>query len=340
VNECPNNRIAHPLVRGGHARIGGTAPPGNLEGTVGTIVDVLSGTIRTILPPTVAFTRSVTSFYSALPKDAILAQAGLVYCFTGGYYPTLFAAVQAAHHCGWNVMVQAIDDLTDEATKAIDASVKDDNNKFFSSSENSREVFRRKTMIVLKTVDPVKINQAVGAMYTTWLGVSSVLEKEFARTITLSMTISGYLQPVIEFVLAPPVYMCVDEDYHKWVPVIVGWGCKAAAMSVAWRIQRVLSAATSSIAGGLMFSRACLRMLHKKGWRLWGAIHPDDTKMAIDEVVGVLVAGLGLWSQIHVQMGRGFSFTVPFPFNLVTWPFDFAERWIQWQITKDLKKKT
>jgi hypothetical protein len=121
--------------------------------------------------------------------------------------------------------------------------------------------------------------------------------------------------------------MVVPEDYHQWVPVIVGWICKAAAMSVAWRIQRVFTCYTSAITGGLMFSRAVMRMLHKR----FGILQDDNQESPIDEVFGLAIAGLGMYSQV----GNGFDFEVPYPLSLVLWPFDWAEKWIQWRITKD-----
>jgi len=45
-----------------------------------------------------------------------MAQAGLVYCFASGYFPTLFAALQAVEHCGWQVAVSALEILTDLMT--------------------------------------------------------------------------------------------------------------------------------------------------------------------------------------------------------------------------------
>ena len=92
----------------------------------------------------------------------------------------------------------------------------------------------------------------------------------------------------------------IPTDYHKWVPIILGWFCKgenmlrvgtqfdcismrrmhppsfltpmepalhtAFAMSIAWYIQAVLSAVTSGIRGGLMFSRNMLDFAHGRGW--------------------------------------------------------------------------
>jgi hypothetical protein len=302
-----------------------------LDNTVSVALKVLTTGCRTILPLVVATVRAVTTFYAALPVDAILAQVGLVYCFAGGYYPTLFAAVQAAQHCGWEVMVDAVDDLAEEAVAAIQAC----DFQFSRGAEpkKAHEIFTEKTKIVLATIDPMKINEAVAALYTTWMGVSTVLEKEFAETIALSITIADYIRPVINFVLAPPVSRCIPPEYHKWVPIVLGWACKAAAMSFAWRIQRVLTAYTSAIAGGLMFSRSIFRMLRKRGIRLFGLIPEDSDKSYLDEIVGFTVAAFGLYSQI----GDGFDFDIPFPLSLVTWPFGLAERWIQWQITNKVE---
>lgn len=304
-------------------------PLSSLDKTIRMAMQVLLTTGRLVLPPVVRVTQTVLQFYVALPKDLIIAQAGLVYCFAGGYFPTLFAAIQAAEQCGWEIMVQAIDDLASEGSAAIRAC--DSTGWFTNEQQSSRQLILEKTKIVLQTIDPVKINQAMAALYTTWMGVSTVLEREFARTITLSISIADCIRPTANFLFAPIAYRLVANEYHQWVPVILGWGCKAAAMSVAWRIQRVLTAYSSAIAGGLLFSRSIFRWLRKRGFRFFGIIPEDCSKSSIDEIFGILLAALGLYSQI----GNGFSFTIPFPLNLVTWPFELAERWIEWQITKE-----
>lgn len=134
--------------------------------------------------------------------------------------------------------------------------------------------------------------------------------------------------------MAGPVYFCVPTEYHLWVPVCLGWITKALAMQVAWRIQRVLTASTSAVMGGLMFSRAIRRMIQNRGMRRLGVRqnNDDDDETLFDEFLGFIVAAAGL----YVQLGDGtFNPTVKFPFTLVTWPFHIAEHWIQWQITKD-----
>jgi hypothetical protein len=175
-------------------------------------------------------------------------------------------------------------------------------------------------------------------LYTTWLGVSAVLEKEYARTISLAMTLAHYFEKITHWVLEPPVRLCVSKDYHKWIPVILGWTCKGLAMNVAWRIQRVLTAATSAMTGGLMVARACFRMLAKNKVTVFGKVliseSAETEATMFDEVLGFLIAGIGFYTQIVTQYQNGFSFEVPFPISLVTWPFDWLEKWIQWYITK------
>jgi hypothetical protein len=174
------------------------AIPKNVIKFVATVTQVLIQCGNVVLPPVVAIISLVVNFYRALPKDAIVAQVGLVYCFAGGYYPTLFSSLSAAQQFGWHVMVAALQDLTLEAIAVIRALEEHEAktsslSSFFTSSGDNKSralLFRQKTGVVLATVDPVKINQAAGALYTTWLGVSSVLEKEYARVITLSLTMA------------------------------------------------------------------------------------------------------------------------------------------------------
>jgi len=332
-----SDRICQALARsrgGGavtpwHQRVGGDHLD-NVVRIVGTATQLAISCGRMVLPPTIRLIGAVVSFYRSLPQDAILAQIGLVYCFAGGYYPTLFSSLQAARHCGLDIVISAIQDLSDEAVKVIEATADIPRGDF-----NRQDLFLYQTNIVIKTVDPVKINQAAGALYTSWLGISAVLEKEYARVISLSLTMSYYLELGASWILERPVKLVVPKEYHKWVPVVIGWTCKGVAMRIAWRIQRVLTASTSAIFGGVLFARATLRMLHRRGFKLFGWIDETGRYSHLDEIIGFTVAGIGFYTQMQTQFANNFSFEVPFPLSLVTWPFDWAEKWIQWSITRN-----
>jgi hypothetical protein len=139
-------------------------PSGNLEKTVESIVEIITGVLRTVIPPVVACARVTIRFYRSLPVDFIIAQIGLVYCFAGGYYPTLFAALTAAQQCGWQTMLYALEDLIEEATIAIEAASREVSNK----AQSYRDAVTRKTMVVLAAIDPVKVSSSRSyTSYTT-----------------------------------------------------------------------------------------------------------------------------------------------------------------------------
>jgi hypothetical protein len=329
---------------------------------IGTITQLLISMGKVVLPSIFVSIKTIVKFYNSLPMDAITAQIGLVYCFLGGYYPTLFSSLQAAKYCGWSIMVGAVTDLTNEAIKVIDEI--DEQQTRSDIFYNRKDLYLQQTNIVLKTVDPMKINQAAGALYTTWLGISTVLRQEYARVINLSLTLASGIERISYFILQVPLNIITPKDYQKWVPAIIGWISKGIAMRLAWRIERVLTASTSAIAGGAMFARSIIRMFHnnnnfkrlfsgKKKKKKYHSYSDDDDIINIDEddiddeegntrrqpslvenMIGITVGGIGFYTQIEHQYKNNFSFEIPFPLSLVTWPFDLAEKWIQWYITK------
>jgi hypothetical protein len=345
-------------------------PSSSFVRVLGTITQLLISMGRFVLPTLVGTVKGVVSFYRALPIDAITAQIGLVYCFLGGYYPTLFSSLQAAKYCGWRIAVRAISDLTDEALAVMDeledAGFYDDS--FGNEHHIKKNMLFQQTHIVLKTVDPQKINVAASALYTTWLGISAVLRREYARVINLSLTLAEGIETAGNILLAPALKLVTPKDYQKWVPVLLGWAAKAASMRIAWRIERVLTAATSAIAGGAMVARSLTKLWRKRretrqdrkarrrqrraesslvvaelGPNKYadiqysddGYVEDDEADLSIGEqVVGFAVGGLGFYTQVETQLQNKFSFVVPFPLSLLTWPFDLAERWIQWYITE------
>jgi hypothetical protein len=64
--------------------------------------------------------------FNALPKNVAQFIIGACFCFFGGLYPTVFAAVQAAEHGGRKTVVQAVSDLANEIMVILEESKKDD----------------------------------------------------------------------------------------------------------------------------------------------------------------------------------------------------------------------
>ena len=110
-----------------------------------------------------------------------------------------------------------------------------------------------------------------------------------------------------------------DTHNQKWCPVLLDWFCKSIGMSIAWKIQSVISAFTSALAGGLIMSRAMFLIFFK------GKKDHEDTNA--DEIASYVFAGLGFYFQYNV------GFSAPFPLNIILFPVEMAESYIHWTVT-------
>jgi uncharacterized membrane protein len=291
--------------------------------------------VTTALPVVIKTTQKLYAHWQKLPHNALHFISGSIFCFFGGTFPTLFAAIQAAEHGGRETVMKALADLAEEAMIIIEESKKDDDadddkdgTKDVKQMSNA-EYLQRKTKLVLRKMNPDKVDQAVSSMYKVWLSVAAVLSIQFARTISMALSIADFLKRPAEHYVAPVFNTLIPAEYEKWTPVVFSWIIKSFAMSIAWYIQSVVSAFTSALAGGLMMARAThLFCIHHK-ITVFGLIpqNADHTKSNIDEYLSYLFAAMGFFFQFMHH------FSLPFPLNLVLWPFQLAEYYIRWTIT-------
>ena len=163
---------------------------------------------------------------------------------------------------------------------------------------------------------------AIAGIYTGWIAVQGTLRIEFAKTITLGVSMAQCVEyPVLKYVL-PIVTPLAPKEVQHWGPTAVSAATKAAAVWFAWTLQVYVSAVQSAMRGGLLFSRGLMAYANKTG-RL--QLRADDS--LVDEFVGYFVAALGF----YVQWNLGFD--LPFPFNLIMFPFTMIEWYIRWSIT-------
>jgi len=85
-------------------------------------------------------------------------------------------------------------------------------------------------------------------------------------------------------------------------------------VSIAWTVQRILSAFHSAMRGGIVFARNIMAYLAEMNYV---SINHEETYL--DEIVGYSLAALGLWFQL------AFGFGLPFPLNVILFPFTIAE---------------
>lgn len=130
------------------------------------------------IPLIIKYGNMAVVFYQKLPQNFIEFLIGCIFCFFGGVYPTLFAAVQAAENGGRKTVMAAIKDLSDEAIIIINESKKDDDvdadkdGKKDVDEISGKEYLQRKTLLVLKKMNPEKVRPfAVLLIYVACLFV-------------------------------------------------------------------------------------------------------------------------------------------------------------------------
>ena len=145
---------------------------------------------------------------------------------------------------------------------------------------------------------------------------------QFAKTIALGAAIGDFLFRSVERPATQALVHILPPEYHKWIPTAIGYACKSVAISVAWKVQAILSAFHSAIRGGLMASRGAIAWLNRRGIT---RINTDDS--LVDEVLGWTLAAAGFYFQFKL------GFTPPWLMSLLLWPLDVAETYIAWSIS-------
>lgn len=290
--------------------------------------------ITTATPIIINGCQKAWAFYKSLSADYLQLIIGFIFCFFGGVFPALFAAIEAAKHGGISNVAEALGDLGDEAMKIIEASKKDDDvdedkNGVKDVEEiEAKALLLRKAQLVMTKMNPEKIDKALSSMYKVWISVVAVLTLKFAQTISLSVSISKLLKKPADRYITPLVTDAVPVEYSKWVPVLMGWITKSIGLSIAWSITTILTAVTSALIGGLMMSRALLNIARSRGISFDGKLLKDNNDTTIDENLSYVLSLIGIYFQFKIR------FNVPFPLNLFLWPLELGEYFIRWSITK------
>lgn len=272
---------------------------------------------------------TVSEYYDKLPEKLRRVCIGFVLCFFGGFFPATIAAYEAWSICGGTEAIAHIKILHAEFRKAkqasdVDDEIDEDGNGIPDVQElsSARSLVKRKAGVVMAAIDPREIMHATSGLWVGWIGVLAVLKVQFAKTVTLGACIGQVLYRTVSGLVEPTLTAMIPEDKQKWVPVVCECVCKAFAISIAWWVQRVISAFHSAVRGGLMFGRGIVNFLHEKGH-----IDFDDKATLVDEGVGYTLAAIGFL----FQLSSGFSLF--FPLNILLLPFRMLEGYIVWCVS-------
>eukprot|EP00536_Pseudo-nitzschia_multiseries_P010310 jgi/Psemu1/307178/fgenesh1_kg.309_\ len=265
------------------------------------------------------------AIWITLDDNIVKCIIGFVFCFFGGMYPTVFAGVQAAEQGGRALVVKSIGDLSEEATRIINESKKDDKE---SESKSSHEYIKRKTLFVMQKMNPEKVDNALRNIYTVWLAVISVLVVQFARTIQMANSVADFLTRPADKYIKPVVKAALPLEYQQWVPIIMLWTCKTVGMSLAWTLVSIRVAFVSSMQGGLMLARSGYVALRARNITLSGLIDEKHGNTNLDEYAAYGFAALGFCFQLYFRLNP------PFPMNIVLFPFRLCEWTLRYGVMK------
>jgi len=276
----------------------------------------------------IAWTKG-NEIYRSLPEEIVFAILGLLLCFFGGTFSALIAAVEAFRLTGWDQTRDCFLSLYEDYKTVKEANIKDEQkDENADGVEDSKtlspsELLARKVHLVLVNIkEPEKVSKAVMGITSSCMSVIAVLRVEFAKVITLAVSIGNTMQTGADSVVTPLLIQVVPPQYRHWIPTVVNYVCKSIAIAIAWYIQKVISAFHSGIKGGLMCARNIMNYCNKKEYF---KVKHEDTNL--DEIAGWILASIGVYFQVR------YGFTLPFPFNILLFPLTLLEMTIIWAVS-------
>lgn len=281
-------------------------------------------------PYVVKVIRAMQDLLSRLPEEALVSFFGFCACFFGGVFPATIAAVEAWQLCGGREALQHVKQLWKEAEKVKEAhredGQRDENNDGVLDVRqmDPKALLWRKWIVTMKAMNPSNINDSVVGLYTGWVGMLAVLKIRFAKTVTLGDAIGSRLYGMVSHTESA-LKSAWPEEIQQWLPVIVRWTCKLAAISTAWWLSRITSAFHSSMRGGFVCAESLIKLLKKRQ-----GVDVEAYGTYAGDTVGWAIATLGLLFQFT------FRFGVPFPLSMFTWPLSIIEALIIWSVSGNL----
>ena len=218
---------------------------------------------------------------------------------------------------------EALKSLYDDAKAVYEADLADRKRDEDVTRSSPQDLMTHKLAVWAMAIkDPEELSVAIGGLYGSWLAVQGVLRLEFAKTITLGISVAEMATPLLQRLTIPVLAHILPKQYHHWIPLMIKTTARALGVALAWRIQVVVSAFHLALRGGLLCARALLRWREKRGY-----VRVSEEDTYADELLGYSIAACGFYCQLN----QGFS--VPFPLNILMLPFSCVEWYIRYTIT-------
>ena len=189
-----------------------------------------------------------------------------------------------------------------------------------ASTSTTGDFALQKLFAILSAINPDRLFEAFRGIAAGCVSVFVTLKSKNLRIITLGNAISVKLEQLVTPVLDP----LVPVSLLKWKPYIFSYGSKLIAISLAWRMSKILAAIHSSWRGGFLCARFVLNYLHHFNY----LSRPLRRDLHMDMILGITIAALGLWFQFSTRL------TLPFPLNIVLFPFTVMELVLTWIVNR------
>lgn len=323
-NQKEESRVEAIVAKAGNSNVG------ELVKKFKPVLDVCSSVFDAVAPPVIKISNLVYSTYTLLPIDLCFAILGLILTFFGGSFAVTIAACEAFYNSGYETVMTNGEYLWAEFKilwkKSREDDEKDEDKDGVADvlQISAKELVTRKIgFFFANCSDPQKLMDMFWGIANCLMAVIAVLKVQFAKVIALGAAIGENLRKPASWFFVPILSTVLPSKYHQWIAPGINFVCKAVAITIAWMIQRVISAVESAIRGGLLFSRRILKCLNKRG-----IIDFDDEETYLDEILGWGLAAVGIYFQIMNL------FAIPFPLNLLLFPVSIFENTLIWIISE------
>ena len=293
------------------------------------------------------FLYGVWTRYIAHSAPLVKMVFGSLLCFFGGTFVATIAAAEALNQMGGKQAYADVAHVVSQLSVVKAASDKEDAVDADGDGigdmdelmvDKPQEWARRKLLLGLTAVDdPQRLSSAVRNLWSSCLAVLATLRLQFARTTAIALGIVEVVSPIAKRLCYEPLLKVMGTGLVKWADIVIDGVLGIVAISIAWYLQMIVSMYYSALRGGTMFAGALFELVNAMGWATYigwvpfvtldeeGRLDMDDT--IIDEVVGYLVAGCGMW----FQLSSGFH--LPLGVNILLMPVSVFEAYLRLQIS-------
>jgi hypothetical protein len=271
------------------------------------------------------------SLYELLP-----AGLGLFLALFGGRFALCISAFEAFRQVGYGPAKKSIDTVKRQLKKLKDRNhednVEDLDGDGIADVEqvSEEELQQRKIILVMTTVDPDDIMDAVAGINAGLLAVMAALNIKIAAAITMGVSIGGKVKVRVLHEVQVPLESIlheVDPGLVQWVVPTVDSATKILGIALSLAMERMVQVLNAALQGSTLFSSSILHFAVKH--KIWGLEkildkdndgEPDLTPgTPLFQQIAYTLAGLGLLFQW--RMGG----IIPFPLNFLFLPLSMVE---------------